>query len=204
MAELFEDFKNEEKKEVFEKFLTYRRRMARLCAVQAMYLYDVNQKIKVIGDDVNDLFGGDQPLTTEVSNLCYAVLYFYKNIFFIKDEYGSNRKNKKIDEKCLNDIVYYCIKNMRTIDDLISEYLNERWTIDRLDVTIRAILRCAITEILYNIKTDVPILTSEYTNLTSNFFVSKEIGFVNGLIDRIAKDRRRTSSSSATSTQGSF
>ena len=35
-----------DKQEIFDKFLTYRRRMARLAAVQALYLYDFRKKKK--------------------------------------------------------------------------------------------------------------------------------------------------------------
>ena len=39
---------------------------------------------------------------------------------------------------------------MDKIDGIIGEHLNERWTVDRLDVVVRSILRCAVAEILYN------------------------------------------------------
>jgi len=179
----------DDKKDSFEKFLTYRRRMARMCAVQALYLHDINSKVDVIDAMSNDLFGTDTD--TNIMMLCYNVLYFYRNIFFIHDEYGSNRRNKRIDEKYMKEIVVITLQHINRIDELISIYLNDRWTIDRLDAVVRAILRCGVSEVLFNDKVDRPILTSEYTNIAGNFFSFKETGFVNGIIDRINKERAK-------------
>lgn len=176
-----------EKKEVFERYLTSRRRAARMSAVQVMYLHDFNTKMKEMGVEDEDLFEKQSSVDTKISNLCHAVLYFYKNVFPAKEEYSLQHKNKRMDEKSLHDIVSHSIKNLDKIDKIISMYLNERWTVEKLDVVVRAILRCAVAELLFNTKTDIPILTSEYTNLASNFFSGKEIGFVNGVVDKIGK-----------------
>ena len=180
-----------EKKTTFERFLTYRRRMARLCAVQGMYLYDIDQSI-IGSTDSNAKKGTSETTEVMVKDITNSILYFYRNIFFSDDDYHATKKNKRIDERYFAEIIEKVIVNMSKIDSFISESLNERWTIDKLDLVVKAILRCAVSEILYNIKTDIPILTSEYTNLASNFFSGKQIGFVNGIVDRVAKMKRNS------------
>ena len=175
-----------EKKNLFERFLTYRRRMARICSVQALYLYEIRQK----NEPKQKL--GRKELESEITTVCKNILYCYKNVFFTKQEHGSDKKNKQIDEKYFFDITLLAAKDITRIDGIIEKYLNEKWTVARLDSVIRSILRCAVCEVLYEPKTEIAILTSEYTTIASHFFNGKEIGFINGIVDKIGKDNRRT------------
>ena len=68
---------NANKQEVFDRFLTYRRRMARLAAVQALYLYDFRTKVHNLKKI--DIFNADNGIVN-VNELCQDVIYFYKNI----------------------------------------------------------------------------------------------------------------------------
>lgn len=177
---------------LFERFLTYRRRMARLSSVQALYLYEMLQMIKEeesIGAG-ESLFDDNKDNRINIDSLFYNVVYFYKNLFFGKEEYGFTKKTRKIDESYFKEIVYTVIKQLQEIDKIISDHLNEKWTMARLDLVVKSVLRCAIGEILNNTKTDCPILTSEYTNIASQFFNGREIGFINGIIDKVAKEIR--------------
>lgn len=78
------------------------------------------------------------------------------------------------------------------IDRLITARLGEGWTLDRLDRAMRAIVRAGAYELLA--RADVPLGTaiSEYVDVAKAFFDKREAGFVNGLLDAIAKDVRRT------------
>ncbi len=179
------EISDEDKKDVFERFLTYRRRIARMCIVQGMYLYEIKQKNKNITTKLTK-----KEIESEVNLVYQNVLYFYKNVFLLKREYGSTKKNKKIDEKYFFDTLMLTVKELKHIDDIISKYLNEKWTIDKLDTVIKSILRSAVCEILYEKKIEIAILTSEYTTIASHFFNGKEIGFVNGILDKIGKKER--------------
>ncbi len=173
----------DEKKALFERFLTYRRRIARMCSVQAIYLFDIKHKANLIKIPIIKV-------KEEINIICRSVLYFYKHIFFSNQDYGKNRKNKRIDEKHFEAIVDWVIKDLEKIDNIVSQYLNEKWTVERLDTVIRAILRCAVCEILYQPNTEIAIITSEYTNIAGHFFNGKEIGFINGIVDKIGKNQR--------------
>ena len=173
---------NINKQEIFDRFLTYRRRMARLSAVQAIYLYDI-KKQTTVGND--SLFFKTDNKDVEIENLCNDIIEFYKNYFFVTQEYEWNKKNKKIDENFMLDIVLMASNNIEYIDRIIQNHLSKNWTTDKLNFILRAIIRCAIAEILINNKIEKPVLCSEYTNIASNFFNGKEIGFINGIVDKI-------------------
>jgi N utilization substance protein B len=76
------------------------------------------------------------------------------------------------------------------LDDLIAAVLTEDWTVERLDNILRAILRAGAYELAH--RPDVParVAVSEYVELADAFFVGKETGLVNGVLDRLARSLR--------------
>ena len=76
------------------------------------------------------------------------------------------------------------------IDALISNRLAEGWSLERLDRPMRAILRAGAYELIA--RADVPVgsVISEYVDVAHAFFAKRESGFVNGLLDAIAKEAR--------------
>ena len=76
------------------------------------------------------------------------------------------------------------------IDALISRRLAEGWSLERLDRPMRAILRAGAYELIA--RPDVPVASviSEYVDVAHAFYDKRESGFVNGLLDAIAKEAR--------------
>ena len=76
------------------------------------------------------------------------------------------------------------------LDALIAGRLAEGWTLERLDRPMRAILRAGAYELLA--RSDVPVgsVISEYVDVAHAFYDKRESGFVNGLLDAIAKEVR--------------
>ena len=64
------------------------------------------------------------------------------------------------------------------------------WSMERLDRTMKAILRAGTYELIA--RGDVPIgaVVSEYVDVAKAFFDAREAGFANGLLDAIGKDAR--------------
>jgi N utilization substance protein B len=75
------------------------------------------------------------------------------------------------------------------IDALIGRRLAPGWTLARLDRPMRAILRAGAYELIA--RPDVPAASviSEYVDVAHAFYDKRESGFVNGLLDAIAKGR---------------
>ncbi len=76
------------------------------------------------------------------------------------------------------------------IDALIGKRLAEGWSLDRLDRPMRQILRAGAYELLA--RADVPTgsVITEYVDVAHAFYDKRESGFVNGLLDAVAKDVR--------------
>lgn len=168
---------NVDRQEEFDKFLTYRRRMARAAASQILAMAD-NKNLLYI-----------DPGAKEIHDIFTEVIYFYRNVVFSPKEYGWNRKNKKVDEICVYVLITGVMRNLEKIDDIIAGSLNTNWTVAKLDPTLRAILRCAVYEVL-NQEVKHAIVTSEYTTLAARFLSNKSVGFVNAVLDNICKKHK--------------
>ena len=139
------------------------RHNARVAAAQALYQLDI------IGAPVKSV-----------------VFEFLNHRFGHEDEPGY----MQADEAFFEAIVFGVVEDQASVDALISERLSEKWKLSRLDRTLRAILRSAVWEL--SRRDDVPAksVIDEYVRLTTRFFDAKEAGFVNAILDRLARDVR--------------
>lgn len=89
-----------------------------------------------------------------------------------------------------DDLVSGTVARREEIDALIAERLAEGWSLERLDKPMKAILRVGAYELLA--RRDVPTASviSEYIDVADAFYDAREKGFVNGLLDAIAKTAR--------------
>ena len=140
------------------------RSAARLAAVQALYQQDME------GTPVAQLLKEfhDHRLGATIEDAQY---HDAEREFFDDIVTGANARNDDIDR-------------------LISERLAEGWTLERLDRPMRAILRAGAYELIA--RPDVPVgsVISEYVDVAHAFYDKRESGFVNGLLDAIAKEAR--------------
>jgi len=90
-----------------------------------------------------------------------------------------------------DDIVAGVDARRADLDAAISAKLAAGWTLERLDRPTRAILRAGAYELIA--RPDVPVgsVISEYVDVANAFYDKRESGFVNGLLDAIAKEVRR-------------
>ena len=95
------------------------------------------------------------------------------------------------EQAFFDDLVTGANARRTEIDALVGAKLAEGWSIERLDRPMRALLRAGTYELLA--RPDVPVGTviNEYLDVAHAFYDKKEAGFVNGLLDAVAKDVRR-------------
>ncbi len=113
-------------------------------------------------------------------------------------DYGSRRLGEGFENgECgpadfafLKSLVEIVVRDQKLIDREVDAVLMEGWKLARLDTTLRAILRAAAAELIF--RPDVParVVLNEYIELTLAFFGEEERGFVNGVLDRLAHQRR--------------
>ena len=89
-----------------------------------------------------------------------------------------------------DDVVKGAIARADEIDALIGRKLSSGWSLDRLDKPMRAILRAGTYELLARADVPVKSVINEYVDVADAFFDKREKGFVNGLLDAVAKDVR--------------
>jgi N utilization substance protein B len=89
-----------------------------------------------------------------------------------------------------DDIVTGVDARRDDIDQAITAKLASGWTLQRVDRPMRAILRAGTYELLA--RPDVPVgsVINEYVDVAHAFYDKRESGFVNGLLDAIAKEVR--------------
>ena len=94
------------------------------------------------------------------------------------------------DEAFFADLLRGIVEHQVETDRAVNEVLVEGWKLTRLDATVRAILRAGAYELLH--RADVPpkVTIAEYVRLAESFFEGDEIGFVNGVLDKLAHAHR--------------
>ena len=94
------------------------------------------------------------------------------------------------EQSFFDDVVSGVDARRAEIDEVIAAKLAEGWSLDRLDRPMRAILRAGSYELLA--RPDVPVASviSEYVDVAHAFYDKRESGFVNGLLDAVAKQAR--------------
>lgn len=89
-----------------------------------------------------------------------------------------------------DDLVSGTVARLAEIDALIADRLAKGWSLDRLDKPMKAILRVGSYELIARADVPVASVINEYLDVAEAFYDKREKGFVNGLLDAIAKVAR--------------
>jgi N utilization substance protein B len=87
------------------------------------------------------------------------------------------------------DIVRGVADGLDSIDDAIARHLSSEWTLDRLPAVDRAVLRVSAWELLDNDDVPVKVAVSEGIGLAGEYSHDKAPGYVNAVLDGIARDK---------------
>jgi N utilization substance protein B len=90
-----------------------------------------------------------------------------------------------------DDLVSGAEARREELDALIAGRLAKGWSLARLDKPMKAILRAGAYELVA--RADVPVATviGEYLDVAKAFYDARETGFVNGLLDALAREVRK-------------
>jgi N utilization substance protein B len=145
------------------------RSVARLAAVQALYQMELGGAgvEAVVREFADHRFGSD-----------------------LEGEPQGEARMAEADEAFFAELVRGVVADQAAIDRAIVRRLAQGWKLDRLDATVRAILRAGAYELAH--RSDVPseVAIDEYVELAKAFFDPTEAGFVNAALDAIAGDVR--------------
>lgn len=145
------------------------RSVARLAAVQALYQMEVSGAgaEAVIREFSEHRFDRDLPV-----------------------EGGEDVPLAGADEAFFADLVRGVVNKQRAIDAAIARRLAANWRLERIDATVRAILRAGAYELIHRPDVPTEVAIDEYVELAKSFFEGPEPGFVNGALDAVAQDVR--------------
>lgn len=92
------------------------------------------------------------------------------------------------DADFFKQIVAGVTKHQLAIDPAVDRALADGWPVERVDATLRAILRAAAFELLR--RKDIPprVVITEYVDIAKAFYEDDASGLVNGTLDAIARE----------------
>jgi N utilization substance protein B len=94
------------------------------------------------------------------------------------------------DEGFFAELVRGVVSEQGRVDGVIARHLAQNWRLERLDATVRAILRAGAYELANRPDVPTEVAIDEYVEVAKSFFEGAEPGFVNGALDAVAKDVR--------------
>lgn len=94
------------------------------------------------------------------------------------------------DEGFFAELVRGVVAEQKRVDAAIAKRLAENWRLERVDATVRAILRAGAYELIYRADVPTEVAIDEYVDVAKSFFEGAEPGFVNGALDAVARDVR--------------
>jgi N utilization substance protein B len=112
------------------------------------------------------------------------------SVDWVKSQFIDHRLSETADVELFEKLLTGTYRAIDTLDPQIAPALSEKWKLERIDATLRAILRCGVYELANAPETPAPVLLDAYVDLTAAFFDDKETAFINAVLDRLTRDIR--------------
>ena len=109
--------------------------------------------------------------------------------------YWPSRDEEALVPESLREFANRIVRGTRDrqaeIDRLLSSHA-QNWRIERMPVIDRLVLRMAVYEMLAEGETPSKVIINEAIELARSFSGDEAVGFVNGVLDAVRKDLRRS------------
>jgi len=151
-----------------EKFDAKGRSAARMAAVQALYELDMVE-------------GDADPVLRSFIEKRWTVT--------VEDEDGEELGEAEFhdpDKTFLIELVRGVIANKGALDEFLNSALGDKWTVPRLEVLLRAVMRAGAFEISHRTEIPAKVIINEYMDVAKAFFDGGEPKMVNGVLDKLA------------------
>lgn len=142
--------------------------IARIAAVQSIYQYMLrnNDNIDDIIENILSFYRNDNSVTDSPIKISLTISHF----------------------KLLVKLVF---ENIDKIDEIISDHLISDKDQNHIPILLQALLRTGICELLFFPDIPAKVVINEYTDIANDMLNDNEIGFVNSILDKIAKENRK-------------
>ena len=141
-----------------------RRTAARLACVQALYEMDVSG-------------AATDPVLSE----------------FMTERWSRAHESARLpepDPDFLSTLVRGVSEQLSQLDETIAQALAPDWSLDRLEVLVRSVLRAGAFELTALPEVPTKVVINEYVDVAHAFFDGNEPALVNGVLDRLARRHR--------------
>ncbi|WP_249548789.1 transcription antitermination factor NusB [Anaplasma phagocytophilum] len=89
----------------------------------------------------------------------------------------------RVDKKLLSRILGCMVEKCNEVDSLISVHLNEKWSMERINLVSLAVMRAGVCELLC-LRTSECVIINEYVGIASTVLEKSEVNFVNAILNK--------------------
>jgi N utilization substance protein B len=104
-----------------------------------------------------------------------------------KDEAGAEEEIGETDRELFAAIVRGACEKRAELDEMVGSALAVGWSLERMDRVLRALLRAGAYELFARAETPARVAITEYVGVANAFYEGREPGFVNGVLDKLAR-----------------
>ena len=94
-------------------------------------------------------------------------------------------------KKFIKDVVTGTLERSDLIEDQIKSYLINDINLTKTDKLLKIILFAAIFELMFKHNTPKKVIINEYLSASKHFLEKIQIGYLNAILDKIAKELRK-------------
>ena len=94
-------------------------------------------------------------------------------------------------KKFIKDVVKGTLERSKLIEETISSHLSKDINLTKTDKLLKIILFAAIFELMFKHNTPKKVIISEYLVASEHFLEKIQIGYLNAILDKIAKILRK-------------
>ncbi len=94
-------------------------------------------------------------------------------------------------KKYIKDVVTGTLERSELIEEKIKLYLSEDIDLTKTDKLLKIILFAAIFELMYKQGSPKKVIINEYVSASEHFLEKIQIGYLNAILDKIAKEIRK-------------
>ncbi len=106
---------------------------------------------------------------------------------FINHHFEASDHDIAPDQDYFKKLTTSILPKIEIIDGEIQKHLQDNWKMERLASVVRALLRAACYELMFEPLVPTAVVLNEYIEVARAFFDEREVKFVNGILDSIAK-----------------
>ena len=126
-------------------------------------------------------FKNSTPRIKIIQKIYNSLLNPDANIEYPKNQY----------KKFIKDVVSGTLERSELIEDTISEHIGKDIELKKTDKILKIILFAAVFELLFKHNNPKKVIISEYLLASEHFLEKVQIGYLNAILDKIAKVIRK-------------